>query len=148
MALTDTIANSLIGIIYSMPKDWQRSIRVQPGIEDEIRQLAVIAPTNSEDFLRFLLTSRQRLREALLASALPENLCKPVVDLLERRSAIREKKEKLVRERNLEQAEKCLGMQETLTQEINHSLAGSTFDISITNVTDAISRIGWPTNGK
>lgn len=146
MALNDTIANSLIGAIYSMPRDWQRSISFQSGIEAELRKLSLIAPTNSVEFLRFLLTFRQRFREALLLSALPEHLCAPIGDLIERRSAIRDRKEKLVNERNYEQAANCLEIQKALTDELNRKLVGQTLFITVGNVTDAIRRIGWSKN--
>ena len=65
MALTDSIGNTLIQFVHSMPKDWPGIFSAQPGIEEELRQTALIEPTNSADFLRFLLSSRQQFLEQL-----------------------------------------------------------------------------------
>ncbi len=127
-----------------MPKEWQPFIRFQSDIEAELRELAMTAPTNSVAFLRFFLTSRQRFREALLVSVFPEPARAPIVDLIERRSAIRDRKEKSVNERDYEQASDFLEIQKTLTKELNDELAGQDLFITIANVTDAIGRIGWP----
>ena len=146
MALNDTIAHSLIGTIYSMPKEWQPFIRFQSDIENDLRELAMTEPTNSGAFLGFLLTFRQRFREALLLSAWPEQSRAPIGDLIERRSRIRDEKEKLVNEQKFEQAAHCLGIQKALTNELNNKLEGQNLFITIGNVTDAIRRIGWPKN--
>ena len=146
LTLNNTIANSLIGTINSIPKEWQPFIRFQSDIEAELRELAKTEPTNSVDFLRFFLTFRQRFREALLVSVLPEQSRAPIVDLIERRSAIRDRKEKSVSERDYEQASNFLTIQKTLTNELNDELAGQDLFITIANVTDAIGRIGWPEN--
>ena len=146
LALNDTIEHALIATICSIPRDWQQFVSVDPGIEDDLRRLSITAPTNSVEFLRFLLSSRQQFREALLVSTLPEHLSAPIEELLDRRSAIRLKKEELVDERKFEDAAKCLERQKALTAELNNKLATQTLFVTIGNVTDAISRIGWPDN--
>ena len=127
-----------------MPKDWPGIFSVQPGIEDDLRQTAMIEPTNSVDFLRFLLSSRQQFSEQLFIATLPVHLRPSVADLLKRRSGFRNRKEELVTARNYEQAAKCLGNQRNLTDEIENQLADQQLVITIGCVTDAIERLGWP----
>ena len=146
LALNDTIAHSLIGTICSIPREWQHCISLESGIEDELRQLSMTAPTNSVEFLRFLLASRQRLREAILISTLPEDLTAQIADLVARRSEMRSRKEVLVNERKFDEAARCLALQKSLTDELNNKLAGQALFVTIGNVTDAISQIGWPEN--
>ena len=129
-----------------MPKEWQPFIKFQSDIEAELRELAMTTPTNSVEFLRFLLAFRHRFREALLVSTLPEQSREPIVNLIERRSAIRDRKEKSVNEQDYEQAANFLKIQKSLTNELNDELAGQDLFITIANVTDAIGRIGWPEN--
>ena len=144
MALTDSIGNTLIQFVHSMPKDWPGIFSAQPGIEEELRQTALIEPTNSSDFLRSLLSSRQQFREQLFIATLPVRLQPSIADLLERRSEFRNRKEELVTAGNHEQAAECLDNQRDLTDEIENQVADQQLVITIGSVTDAIERLGWP----
>ena len=121
-------------------------ITVQADIEAELSKLAMTPPTNSDSFLRFFLTSRQRFCEALLISVLPEQSRAPIVDLIKRRSAIRYQKEKSVSEQDYDQAARFLETQNALSNELNDQLAGQDLMITTAAVTDAIGRMGWPEN--
>ena len=144
MELNDHIANSLIRMVHSVAKDWPCVIRVELGIEDELRKTAMMEPTNSDEFLRFLLLSCQQFPERLFAAALPSHLQEPISELLERRFELGRRKEELVASEEFEQAANCSHMQQGLANEINHQLAGQNLVVTIDCVTDAIERLGWP----
>lgn len=144
MTLADSIGNSLIRIVHSLPKDWPNVFSVQPGIEDELRQAAVIEPIHSVDFLRFLLSSRHEFPEQLFIATLPVHLRPSITRLLERRSGFRNRKEELVTAGNFEQAAECRDSERNLTDEIESQLAGQHRVITIGCVWDAMERLGWP----
>ena len=105
----------------------------------------MIEPTNSVEFLRFLLSSQQ-FPEKLFIATLPVHLRASIADLLERRSEFRNRKEELVKAGNYAQAAKCRDNQRHLTDEIENQLADQHLVISIGCVADAIERLGWPAN--
>lgn len=144
MTLADSIGNSLIRIVHSMPKGWPNFFSVQPGIEDELRQIAMIEPTHSVDFLRFLLSSRHQFSEQLFIATLPLHLRPSIAGLLESRCGFRNRKEELVKAGNYEQAAEYRDNERKLTDEIENQLADQQLIITIGCVTDAIERLGWP----
>ncbi len=144
MELADSIANSLIRTVHSLAKNWPGVIAVADGIEVELRQTAMMEPTNSVEFLRFLLSSRQSIPENLLTATLPAHLRVSVTELLERRYELRIRKEELVAAGSIEQAADCRDRQQKLTDEISSQLAGQKLAVTIGCVTEAIEHLGWP----
>ena len=71
MELTNHIANALIRMVGSMAKEWPSIVSIEPGLEEKLRQAAMSAPTNSEEFLRFLLLSCQPFPENYLQPLCP-----------------------------------------------------------------------------
>lgn len=143
MELNDGIAKSLIRVVNLLLKDWDGAVELQPGIEDKLRQVALKEPTNSPEFLTFILKSRGRLGEAIFSSALPDHLRLTVQGLLDRQSEFRARKEGLVRSKDFEEAARCRDMQWKMKDAIQEQLAGQTLVVTIEHVEDAIDRIGW-----
>ena len=139
--------NSLVAVLLTMPKEWRPFIRFQSDLQSELRELAMTAPTNTAAFLEFFLTNRYRFHEALLVSALPEHSRAPMVDLIDRLNEARERKERLVKERDYIQAASALQIQKSLASELTDKLKGQDLFITTDTYTDAIDRMGWPDSG-
>lgn len=98
LALGNTIANSLIGALYSMQKEWRPLIDIPPKIESELMVFARKTPTNTSDFSDYLLGHRQRFRECVMLQATLDIVGDEVGKLMNRRFEIRSNKEKAVNE--------------------------------------------------
>ncbi len=127
-----------------MPEEWQRRIDIPPEIESELKVLARNTPTNTGDFLDYLLRHRQRFREAVMLSAMPDRMRDEIGELMNRRFEIQAIKEKAVNEGSWEQAANYLENQDKLSGELNEKLIGQTLFVTIENVKQAIAQIGWP----
>lgn len=144
MELTNPIANALIRMVDSMAKEWPSIVSIEPGLEEKLRQAAMSAPTNSEEFLRFLLLSCQPFPEKLFAAALPAHLRERVSPLLELRLELRKTKEELVASGRIEQAAECCELQDRLTNEIKSQLAEQFVVVTTGCVMNTIEQLGWP----
>lgn len=143
MELRDWIASALIRIVHCMEKDWPNTISVASGIEVELCKIAMIEPTNSEEFLRFLLLSSEQFPEKLFAAGLPSHLKERISELLAQRLELARTKGRLVATGKLEQAAHCYHLQMGVENEIHNALEGHKMVVTCDCVTDAIQRLGW-----
>lgn len=130
-------------LVARVAKRWEGVVQVSADLKKGLGVMARTPPTDSKQFMLFLLDQERPFYDAILLKTLPAEVVSSVTASLLHRAKILAGKEKAVAEHKFEEAAKLRDDYEKASEKLGVVIAAHQCIITLESVKAAFEELGW-----